>query len=80
MRTQTSSCSAARRERSSAATAANRPPDTEAIVDLVLRLSQLGEDLNEIAELDLNPVLARPDGCVAVDVRVRVRLARPALS
>ena len=30
----------------------------------------------EVAELDLNPVLARPDGCVAVDARVRVR-ARP---
>jgi acetyl coenzyme A synthetase (ADP forming)-like protein len=51
------------------------PADAEAIVDLVLRLSQLGEDLPEIAELDLNPVLARPDGCVAVDARVRVRLA-----
>ena len=30
----------------------------------------------EVAELDLNPVLAGPDGCVAVDARVRVR-ARP---
>jgi acetyl coenzyme A synthetase (ADP forming)-like protein len=50
------------------------PADTEAIVDLVLRLSQLGEDVHEIAELDLNPVLARPDGCVAVDARIRVRL------
>jgi acyl-CoA synthetase (NDP forming) len=57
------------------------PADADAIVDLVLRLSQLGEDLHEIAELDLNPVLARPDGCVAVDARVRVRLAetRPQL-
>ena len=26
----------------------------------------------EIAELDLNPVLARPDGAVAVDSRIRV--------
>jgi acetyl coenzyme A synthetase (ADP forming)-like protein len=57
------------------------PADADSIVDLVLRLSQLGEDLPEVAELDLNPVLARPDGCVAVDVRVRVRLAemRPRL-
>jgi acetate---CoA ligase (ADP-forming) len=57
------------------------PADADAIVDLVLRLSQLGEDLPEIAELDLNPVLARPDGCVAVDARVRVRVAeaRPLL-
>ena len=51
------------------------PADVDAIVDLALRLSQLGEDLPEVAELDLNPVLARPDGCVAVDARIRVRLA-----
>ena len=31
------------------------------------------EDLPSVAELDLNPVLARPDGCVALDARVRVR-------
>ena len=45
----------------------------EALADLVLRLSQLADDLPEIAELDLNPVLAQPDGCVVVDVRVRVQ-------
>ena len=44
----------------------------EALADLVLRLSQLADDLPEIAELDLNPVLGQPDGCIAVDVRVRV--------
>jgi acyl-CoA synthetase (NDP forming) len=47
--------------------------DTEALADLIHRLSRLGEDLPEVAELDLNPVLARPDGCVVVDARVRVR-------
>jgi acetate---CoA ligase (ADP-forming) len=49
------------------------PADTASLVDLVLRLSQLGEDLPEVAELDLNPVFALPDRCVAVDARVRVR-------
>ena len=44
-----------------------------ALVDLVHRLAQLGEDLPAVAELDLNPVLALPDRCVAVDARVRVR-------
>jgi acetate---CoA ligase (ADP-forming) len=44
----------------------------EALADLVLRLSQLADDLPELAELDLNPVLARSDGCVAVDIRARV--------
>lgn len=35
-------------------------------------LSQLAVDLPQVAELDLNPVPAGPDGCVAVDARVRV--------
>ena len=43
---------------------------------LVHRLSLLAVDLPEVAELDLNPVLALPDGCVAVDARIRLR-ARP---
>ena len=47
--------------------------DAEALTDLLHRLSQLGDDLNDVAELDLNPVIASPDGCVAVDARIRVR-------
>ena len=47
----------------------------EALVDLVLRLARLADDIPEIAELDLNPVIAFPEGCVAVDARVRVRPA-----
>jgi acyl-CoA synthetase (NDP forming) len=49
------------------------PADAEALADLVLRLAQLGTDLPEVAELDLNPVLALPGRAVAVDARVRVR-------
>lgn len=50
-----------------------RPPsDERALVELVLRLAQLAEDLPEVAELDLNPVLGLERGCVAVDARVRV--------
>jgi acyl-CoA synthetase (NDP forming) len=47
--------------------------DSAALVDLVHRLARLAEDLPEVAELDLNPVIAQPSGCVAVDARVRVR-------
>lgn len=47
--------------------------DVEALKGLLHRLSRLGEELPEVAELDLNPVLALPDRCVAVDARVRVR-------
>jgi acetyl coenzyme A synthetase (ADP forming)-like protein len=52
------------------------PADASAIGDLLLRLSQLADDVPQIAELDLNPVIAGPEGCVAVDARVRLR--RPA--
>jgi acyl-CoA synthetase (NDP forming) len=47
--------------------------DGAALADLLLRLARLGEDLPAVAELDLNPVLALPDGCVVVDARIRVR-------
>jgi hypothetical protein len=45
-----------------------------ALTDLVHRLARLGEDLPAVAELDLNPVIALADRCVAVDARVRIRL------
>ena len=53
------------------------PADGEALEDLLLRVSQLAEDLPELAELDLNPVFAGPSGCVIVDARVRMGLAQP---
>jgi acetate---CoA ligase (ADP-forming) len=53
------------------------PADRAALVDLVQRLSRLAEDLPEVVELDLNPVIALPSGCVAVDARVRVRGKAP---
>ena len=52
------------------------PADEGALVDLLLRLSLLAEELPEVAELDLNPVLALPSGCLAVDARIRI--AEPA--
>jgi acetyl coenzyme A synthetase (ADP forming)-like protein len=48
------------------------PADEGALVDLLLRLSLLAEELPEVAELDLNPVLALPDRCLVVDARARV--------
>jgi acetate---CoA ligase (ADP-forming) len=47
--------------------------DVEPLTGLVHRLGRLAEDFPEVGELDLNPVLAGPDGCVAVDARVRLR-------
>jgi acyl-CoA synthetase (NDP forming) len=54
--------------------------DRAALADLIHRLGRLAEDFPEVAELDLNPVLARPDGCVAVDARVRLRRPTAATS
>jgi len=54
------------------------PAHVAALTDLLHRLSRLGEDLPEIAELDLNPVIARSDGCIAVDARVRLRQPKQA--
>jgi acetyl coenzyme A synthetase (ADP forming)-like protein len=48
------------------------PADTTAVADLLLRIGRLADDLPEVAELDLNPVIAGPGGVVAVDARVRV--------
>jgi acyl-CoA synthetase (NDP forming) len=40
--------------------------------ELVSRVSEIVTDVAQVAELDLNPVLALPDGAVAVDARVRI--------
>jgi acetate---CoA ligase (ADP-forming) len=48
------------------------PADESALVDLLVRLSLLANDLPEVAELDLNPVIALPTGCLAVDARIRI--------
>jgi acetyltransferase len=53
--------------------------DSDALVDLLGRLARLGDDLPQVAELDLNPVLGLEEGYVVVDARVRVRRGGPPL-
>ena len=55
----------------------NPPASEDALVDLLLRLARLAEEVPEVAELDLNPVLALADRCIAVDARVRVARQTP---
>jgi succinyl-CoA synthetase beta subunit len=55
------------------------PLDRAALMDLLHRLSALAVDLPELAELDLNPILADDRGYHAIDRRVRLRRHRPAL-
>ncbi len=47
-----------------------QPCDLQALADLLVKVSQLPFRYPEIAELDLNPVFAGPDGAVAGDVRI----------
>ncbi|MFF1817709.1 acetate--CoA ligase family protein [Kribbella sp. NPDC058245] len=49
-----------------------KPVDKEALAGLVKRLSDLVTDFPQFAEVDLNPVLAGPDGATAVDFRIIV--------
>ncbi|WP_055557994.1 bifunctional GNAT family N-acetyltransferase/acetate--CoA ligase family protein [Streptomyces sp. NBRC 110028] len=46
--------------------------DLEGLEQLLLRLSRMACDLPQLAETDLNPVVARADGVVALDIRLRV--------
>jgi acyl-CoA synthetase (NDP forming) len=48
------------------------PADVEALRDLLGRVSQLAGDVDEIAELDCNPVVATPSGVVVVDAKLRL--------
>ncbi len=46
--------------------------DLTALRDVLLRVSRLTDDLPEITELDLNPVIARPDSAITVHARIRI--------
>jgi acetyl coenzyme A synthetase (ADP forming)-like protein len=46
------------------------PVDRAAVAETLCRLSQLVTDFPEIVELDVNPLVARSDGVVAVDLRL----------
>jgi acyl-CoA synthetase (NDP forming) len=53
------------------------PADLAALQNTLLRVSRLADDLPQVAELDLNPVIARPDGAHVVDARIRLLPAQP---
>ena len=53
------------------------PADIAALRETLLRVSRLVDDLPEIAELDLNPAIAHPDGVFTVDARIRLTPVTP---
>ena len=52
----------------------NAPICFERVEEVLMRVAQLVRDFPEIAELDVNPLMASPDAdrCLAVDARVRL--------
>ncbi|HEY5640457.1 MAG TPA: acetate--CoA ligase family protein [Dehalococcoidia bacterium] len=48
------------------------PADIGALAELLLNLSAFAEANPQVEELDLNPVFAYKDGCIAVDARIVV--------
>jgi acetyltransferase len=52
--------------------------DIDGIAQVLVCVSQLLADVPEIAELDVNPLLANHEGAVALDARVRVSALCPA--
>jgi acyl-CoA synthetase (NDP forming) len=55
----------------------SQPCDLAALEDALLRVSALAEDLPQVVELDLNPIVAHQQGAVVVDARVRVQAVAP---
>jgi acetyl coenzyme A synthetase (ADP forming)-like protein len=46
--------------------------DVAGLEDLLLRVAEMVERHPEIAEMDCNPVIVRPEGAVIVDARIRI--------
>ena len=45
--------------------------DVEALEDLIVRVAQLAQDVPEITEMDLNPIIVHEHGAFVVDAKVR---------
>ena len=54
-------------------TRGDKPMDTEAIADVILRISQLVTDFPEINEFEINPLMVFEEGALAVDMRLMLK-------
>ncbi len=54
-----------------------KPYDTAALEKLIMSVNAMVEDIPEIQELDLNPVIVHEKGITIVDARLRVGSTRP---
>jgi acetyltransferase len=46
--------------------------DLDAVALTLVKLSQLASDLDDVAEIEINPLLASPAGVIALDTRLRL--------
>lgn len=58
-------------------THAEGPLDTAALIDVLLRVARMADLLPDIADVDLNPVIAAEHGCRIVDARIRLQPREP---
>ena len=49
------------------------PVNMDALIDTVCRFARLAANVAELTELELNPLIAGPDGVTAVDARAHIR-------
>jgi acetyltransferase len=54
------------------------PANEEALIAVLLAVSQLLTDIPELAELDINPLLVNHEGAIALDARIRLSKSKPA--
>jgi acetyl coenzyme A synthetase (ADP forming)-like protein len=48
------------------------PADVAGLEDLLLRVARMAEEVPQLAEMDLNPVIVSAAGCLVVDARMRL--------
>ncbi len=46
--------------------------DVDALEDLLVRIGILADEIPQVRELDCNPVVVRPDGVIAIDIKIRL--------
>ena len=51
--------------------------NAHALEELLLRVSQMVEDIPYLSEIDLNPVLVSEQSCVVIDARMKIASSRP---
>jgi hypothetical protein len=50
------------------------PVDIDAVTEVIARFSELAEDWSDLIDaFDVNPVIAGPEGAVAVDALIKAR-------